>query len=752
MKHQQKRLGWQRLGWQDLQQFVQSHRAAFVVAPTVAAAVLVGNGLGLFNLLEWAVRDQFFLIRPQEPVEDQVVIVTIDETDIQLAKTWPIPDQALASLIRAIRQQNPRVIGLDLYRDLPEEPGHQQLVELFRTTPNLVGVEKISNPPVAPPPELKQLNQVALADLVLDDDRKVRRALLSAEDAQAGNQVKAALGVQMALQYLAQEQITPQTLDATQQKLRLGRQVFTPLRSGQAGYSREALGGYQILLNWRGDQSRFPLVSMRQVLAGEIPADLMRDRAVLIGSVAPSTNDFFETPYSNETPGVIVHANLVSQLIQSAKVGRLSLRGFTGLEQGIWIGFWAIAGTAGSWWLARFQTRSGVWGDKVLWATVGTTGLLLVGAYGAFLVGHIVPVIAPSLALCLSVIAATSAYRQQKLRETNQQLEVANQQLVDYSKTLETRVEARTAELQQLTAELEQRVQQRTSELAQSLDQLQQTQLQLIQSEKMSALGQLVAGVAHEINNPVGFIAGNLEPATDYVQDLFSLIDLYQAKYPNPDPDIVAAIKAIELDYLRDDLPRLIASLQEGTDRICNISTSLRTFSRADMTQKVPCNLHAGIDSTIMILKHRLKANADRPAIEVLTQYGNLPPVICFPGQLNQVFMNILANAIDAIDQRCQQAAAEQSPSGKIWIVTENETKSETGWVRIYIRDNGLGMPAAVQARVFEHLYTTKPVGQGTGLGLSIARQIIEEAHQGRLSCKSVAGEGTEFLIQIPLA
>ncbi|WP_445304737.1 trifunctional serine/threonine-protein kinase/ATP-binding protein/sensor histidine kinase, partial [Microcoleus sp. Pol7_A1] len=299
------------------------------------------------------------------------------------------------------------------------------------------------------------------------------------------------------------------------------------------------------------------------------------------------------------------------------------------------------------------------------------------------------------------------------------------------------------------------RLYQQSQEYAQKLEfylnDLKQMQLQLVQNEKMSALGNLVAGVAHEINNPVGFIAGNLEPAQDYIKDLFGLIDLYQKKLPHPDAEIVSEIEAIDLEYVRQDLPKLIDSMNLGVERIRSISTSLRTFSRADRDYKVPFNIHEGIDSTILILKHRLKGNDDRPEIEVVKQYGNLPAVDCFPGQLNQVFMNILANAIDALESSNQGRSFAEIKAKPNSITISSTQKKNQEWVTIGISDNGIGMNQEVKKRIFDHLFTTKIVGKGTGLGLAIARQIVVEKHGGELEVNSVLHQGTEFVILLPV-
>jgi signal transduction histidine kinase len=297
--------------------------------------------------------------------------------------------------------------------------------------------------------------------------------------------------------------------------------------------------------------------------------------------------------------------------------------------------------------------------------------------------------------------------------------------------------------LHQLTQSLAQQV-------AQTTAQLQTSQLHLIQSEKMSALGNLVAGVAHEINNPVGCIVGNVPAVRDSIKDLFHVIDLYAKKFPEPGAEIEEELEAIDLEYLRQDLPKLVKAMQDGGDRIKSISKSLRTFSRADTDAQQSFNIHEGIDSTVLILRHRLKANEHRPEIEVVTHYGNLPLVNCFPGQLNQVFMNILANAIDALDESNQEKSFVeiQAQPNQITITTAVEEK----YASITIADNGIGISEEIKDRIFDQQFTTKKVGKGTGLGLAIAQQIINEKHRGKISVNSTIGKGTEFVIQLPVS
>ncbi|MBE9205250.1 AAA family ATPase [Nostoc sp. LEGE 06077] len=273
----------------------------------------------------------------------------------------------------------------------------------------------------------------------------------------------------------------------------------------------------------------------------------------------------------------------------------------------------------------------------------------------------------------------------------------------------------------------------------------QQAQLQMVQSEKMSALGNLVAGVAHEMNNPLGFIAASLKQAQPTIADIIEHLKLYQTSLPHPSDEIQDHAEDIDLDYSLEDLPKVIDAMMLACDRLKNISTSLRTFSRADQDYKVSFNIHAGIDSTILILRHRLKANEKRPAIEVITDYGDIPLIECFPGQLNQVFMNILANAIDALEEL--KLDKNQPIQYRINIQTSVQDQS----VEIKITDSGMGMSAAVKEKIFDNLFTTKAVGKGTGLGLAIARQIIVEKHGGSIQCNSSLGKGTEFVILLPI-
>lgn len=296
-------------------------------------------------------------------------------------------------------------------------------------------------------------------------------------------------------------------------------------------------------------------------------------------------------------------------------------------------------------------------------------------------------------------------------------------------------------------ASTEKTLQETNHRLEQSLQELKSTQVHLIQSEKMSSLGHLVAGVAHEINNPINFIYGNLEPAQYYCQSLINLVNRYRQEYPNPSQDIQNYINEIDFNYLEKDLLKLLDSLHVGTERIRQIVLSLRNFSRLDEAEKKAVNIHEGIDSTLLMLANRLKYQDNQPAIQIEKHYGSIPPVECYPSQLNQVFMNILVNAIDAIEDHSPQKKPEGNP-GKIQIVTAIANHKH---VVISISDNANGIPEEIRSKLFDPFFTTKPIGKGTGLGLSISYQIIVDKHGGNLTCTSRPGQGATLTIELPI-
>ncbi|MEQ8466486.1 CHASE2 domain-containing protein [Coleofasciculus sp. E1-EBD-02] len=404
--------------WKDLKQKIWAGRGVWTVAPGVAGLVILLRLLGFLQTWEWAALDQYFRWRPQGPVDERILIVGISEADLKKVGQWPIPDNVLAELLKKIKAQNPRVIGLDLYRDLPVLPGHDELVNVFETTPNLIGIEKINqqdpSASVAPPPVLDQREQVGFNNVVIDADGKLRRSLLYMLD---NDQVSFSFSMRLALMYLAEQDIISQPSQTNPLMIHLGKGTFQPFSANDGGYVSADDGGYQILLNYKGPARTFPRVSLTEVLEDRIPPDLMRDRLVLIGATATSLNDFFYTPYSGDkiatqerTPGIEVQANMISQLLSSALEGRSGLKTWSEPIEGIWIFLWSLTGATLCWvlrdagGLAKLLPRWTV--ISLLFALVGLVG----SSYLAFIISSWwIPVIPPALAL-LGAATATTGY------------------------------------------------------------------------------------------------------------------------------------------------------------------------------------------------------------------------------------------------------------------------------------------------------------------------------------------------------
>jgi CHASE2 domain-containing sensor protein/CheY-like chemotaxis protein len=682
-----------------LRKQIQRFQNVIVIAPSVATAVIVGNLLGVFNLIEWGLRDEFFRIRPAEAVDTRVVVVTIDEPDIQAVGDWPIPDQVLANLIKNIRDQNPRSIGLDLYRDLPEEPGHAALMEVFRSTPQLIGVEKITGNSVPPPPALDEIGQVAFADLVMDGDGKIRRALLSSED---DGEIKTGLATQAALKYLESENIALEIIDADTQKMGLGKAIFEPLKTHTAGYKYKDLGGYQILMNWHGPLSSFQTISMQDVLNGEIPEDLMHDRLVLIGSIAQSTNDFFETPYSSSlfatvprTPGVIVHANLSSQIIAGALDGRRMLRGWSGSAQWLWIVFWSIVGSAGSWWLQTVSYGEGKHKIVILGTLGAAFGLAIVltgGAYIAFLNGLLIPVIPPVMALIISTVASTNAFHKQQLNLVNQQLELANVKLLDYSKTLEKKVSERTKEL---------------AKAKQAADAANQ------------AKSEFLANMSHELRTPLNGILG-------YAQIL----------------------QRRELLTERDQ--KGIDIIYQCGNHLLNLINDILDLSKIEARKM---ELHANDVNLLRFLENIAgicRVRAEEKGISFnYTSDESLPlGVRVDEKRLRQVLINLLGNAIKFTDRGGVSFQVKA-----INTIGNQSSHTKSCLIRFQVRDTGVGMTVDQLEKIFlpfEQVGDTQKQTEGTGLGLAISHEIVTLMNS-TLQVESQIGQGSLFWFDLEL-
>jgi adenylate cyclase len=415
--------------WTKLRQQLWQWRGVLIAAPSVAGLLIGLRSAGLLQGLELAALDQFFRLRPKEPVDSRIVIVGINEADVQKIGQWPMSDAKLAKLLETLKQQQPRAIGLDLYRDLPVEPGHQELVKVFESTPNLIGIQKVVGNSyglsVNPPPTLSKLGQIGANDFVVDTDGKIRRSLLTLKD-KSGNTISS-FATRLALTYLDAKGIKLEVVDATKQKYKLGKAIFTPFDANDGGYSFADAGGYQILSNFRNLRQGFRTLSMTDVLQGRVPTDLVRERIVLIGPTAESVGDYFYTPYSNgrlsqsatRVAGVAVHADVVSQILSAALEGRPLIKVWSESVEWLWIFGWAVVGATLSW-IRRYRDGATQRSPLTAVSIFLAGGGLVYGSYLAFLQGWWIPVVPPLLALGGSAIAISSyvAYTATGMRQT----------------------------------------------------------------------------------------------------------------------------------------------------------------------------------------------------------------------------------------------------------------------------------------------------------------------------------------------
>jgi diguanylate cyclase (GGDEF)-like protein len=434
-----------KIGLRSRRQKKGSHQNQFqdwvlvAIAAGATALVLLLSWLGLLQTLDWTAVDYFFRWRPVEALDSRIVVVTIDDDDIANVGKWPIPDQLLAKVLSNLDAQKPRAIGLDIYRDFPIEPGHQELVTVFRSQPNLIGVQRwFGTQKVLPSPVLAELNQVADADIPEDSDKRVRRALFTGKER---GRIYMGLGLAVALKYLEVEKISPSSIDGSQDTYQLGQAQFKPFRGNEGGYVRADDRGYQVLLNFRGPASSFQTISFSDVLYNHLPDDLVRNRVVFIGSIAESVKDLFLTPYSADqfgpaewTPGIFIHANITSQILSAALDGRPLLHGLPDSQKWMWIGFWSSIGVFISRTVlqANWLKKQFAYGVALSGAFLASVGLVAI-SYLLFLASWWFPVASPVLALNSAVFMcfAYHSYKLQRLAYFDGLTQVANRRYFD---------------------------------------------------------------------------------------------------------------------------------------------------------------------------------------------------------------------------------------------------------------------------------------------------------------------------------
>ena len=703
----------------------QKIRRGLLIAPTIAGLAIGVRMTGLLQLLELSAIDQFFLLRPFPQTDERILIVGIDEQDLRFVGEWPIPDGVLAELLNKIKEQNPKAIGLDIYRDIPVEPGHKELVNVFDSTPNLIGITKVVGEQVAqipPPPALKDQDQIGANDLPYDIDGKIRRAFLYLDN--HDGKITYSFGFKLAWIYLADLDIHPKMKDEI--RIQLGKAVFEPLSKNDGSYVRTDSSGYQFLLNYLGPNKTFETVSLRDVLNENIPPDLMRDRIVMIGSTAISIKDVLLTPYSSTIfnsipapmPGVEVHAHVTSQLIRAALEGRSLIKTWPEAIEWLWIFSWALVGAT----LTCKWRSNGDLHQIVIWQTsiripLSSICLALI-CYIAFLVNWWIPLVTP----LLSLLGATTFTICYTLWEN---LLLSHQQLEEYARTLEIKVEERTQELRQ-----------KNHQLQQTLEQLKAAQKQIVSQEKLAYLGSLTAGIAHEIRNPLNFINNFAQISSELTEELSEEI-----KTCSDDLD------AESLEYIDDilsDLKNSVTDIESNGKRIEAIVQSMMMHTPTQKGHRQLTNINNLLSESIELAynSHLAKENRDRITLE--TDYDrSIGDIDMIPQDMARAVVNILKNACDAVNE--QKTALGEQFNPIISVKTLNQEES----VKIYIRDNGIGIPENIIDKIFNPFFTTKPPGEGTGLGLSLSYDTIVGEHQGDLQVQTIE-KYTEFMIVLP--
>ncbi len=657
---------------QSLWHHVRQKWLPLPIAAAIAAGVsLVVQYTGVFQNLEWATYDLFLSSRPPESRDDRITLITIDEADIRFIKLWTPSDAQISRLMEILLQHNPVAIGLDLYRDLPVEPGHAAWLKLAQSNPKLIGVEKAIGKAVAPPPVQDALDRVALTDLLVDGDGNIRRALLSHPTQQS--KLRYGLGTKLALMYLEAQGIAPVEIDARRKTYRLGKARIAPFRANDGGYVNTNDGGYQLLLNYRGQQQQFRSISLTQVLQQQFDPAWIQGRIVLVGAIAPSLNDLFYTPYGTHlfrtpepTSGVVIHANIASQLLSGALDGRSMLRAGPEPIEGLWVLLWALVGAGVRWRVLGNRRRTIAVGLSVCLLTTGS--LLFIFCYLALLVGWWLPAISPLVAAIMS-IAWVTGYQLRSLQQ--QRIELARQQLL----LEQDRIRAEAAS---------------------------------------QAKSQLVANMSHELRTPLNAILG-------FVQILNGQIN---EREKQEYLDIIYRSGEQLLELIDDILE--ISKIEAGAIQIdeskfdfYQIFDELEALFQGKIAQKG--------------LQFVVRVDADVP------QY-----VKADRKKLRACLINLIGNAIKftAIGQIILRVSLRSEP------VPEGCT------LVLEVEDTGVGMTAQECDRIFEAFFQSasgRLSGEGTGLGLAITRKFVE-LMGGTICVRSVPGQGTTFVFEVPIA
>lgn len=732
---------------------IRSHLPVWVgnvgIVGSVTSLLFLVRFLSLLQLWELSLFDVWLRSRPSLGPDPRIVIVGLDETDFQRVGGWPISDRELASLINRIKAQNPKVIGLDIYRDLPVSPGHQTLAEVMRSTPNLIGIQRVvdnlntsanqgglSKKGVGPPPILAEAGQVGANDFPQDIDGRLRRSFLYLSS--SDNQTVLSFAFRMAIEYLADQGISPEVASEETEEIRLGKTSFFPLSGSAGGYVREDARGYQLFLNYRSGPNKLQQVSLTDILQNKIAPDTFRDRIVLIGSTAPSLKDYSLTPYggffqfrddegnwqlsyskrTTTMTGVEIHGNLVSFFLDAALGARSPIRTLPGVGEWLIIIMSATIGTTA---IARWRTIDELdhllLGQTILHWT-GLFILLLGGSYILFILGWWLPIVP-----CLLALSGAAAVKVGGTLLTR--LLRSYQKIGDYARTLEIKVEERTEELRAKNADLEK-----------TLSQLETAQERIIAQERLASLGSLTAGVAHEIRNPLNFVNNFAHIAVELSTELAEELTVVK-----PPPETESILSEIFLEF--NDC---IGSIQQNGQRIERIVESMLSHTQDDAGHSTPTNVNILLKEALELVAYNMQAKHPEVRVQIVAQYDpQLATTTLIAQTVSKAIINILTNAWEAMERRYRLNVPDYQPQLEI------TTTGTAEQLEIVIRDNGDGIAEEIRGKIFDPFFTMKPTGEGTGLGLSLAHQALVAGHQGAIDVESMPQDYTQFKIMLPV-